>query len=80
MTDPYSFSLLRLVVSKGLPTEYLVMKLVDEGVSLLGTDSVIIVGTDVSNEWRLARGILLSFLAYHDSNLYAMMTPNQIDQ
>ena len=56
------------------------MKLVDEGVSLLGTDSVIIVGTDVSNEWRLARGILLSFLAYHDSNLYAMMTPNQIDQ
>ena len=50
MTDPYSFSLLRLVVSKGLPTEYLVMKLVDEGASLLGTDSVIIVGTDVSNE------------------------------
>ena len=57
------------------------MKLVDEGASLLGTVySVIIVGTDVSNEWRLARGILLSFLAYHDSNLYAMMTPNQIDQ
>ena len=50
MTDPYSFSLLRLVVSKRFTTEYLVMKLVDEGVSLLGTDSVIIVGTDVSNE------------------------------